>query len=78
VAGCCERGNGPSGSIKGAEFLDSLSHYWLLKKEEMSRLAQEVTLLSCIRKCSVRIPTETPPITWILVVLLSASRQMPG
>jgi hypothetical protein len=25
VAGCCEHGNEPSGSIKGGEFLDSLS-----------------------------------------------------
>jgi hypothetical protein len=27
VAGCCEHGNEPSGSIKGGEFLDWLSDY---------------------------------------------------
>jgi hypothetical protein len=27
VAGCCEHGNEPSGSIKGMEFLDQLSDY---------------------------------------------------
>jgi len=27
----CERANGPLGSIKGVEFLDWLSDYWLLK-----------------------------------------------
>jgi hypothetical protein len=25
VAGCCEHGNGPSGIIRGGEFLDKLS-----------------------------------------------------
>jgi len=28
-----EHGNEPVGSIKGEEFLDSLSDYWLLKKD---------------------------------------------
>jgi hypothetical protein len=32
VAGSCEHGNEPSGSIKGAEFLYKLSDYQLLKK----------------------------------------------
>jgi hypothetical protein len=27
VAGCCEHGNEPSGSIKGGEFIDELSDY---------------------------------------------------
>jgi hypothetical protein len=27
VEGCCVHGNEPSGSIKGGEFLDSLSDY---------------------------------------------------
>jgi hypothetical protein len=33
VVGCCERGNKPSGSIKGREFLD-----WVKKKEEFGTL----------------------------------------
>jgi hypothetical protein len=33
VAGCCENGNEPSGSIKGGEFLDSLSDCQLLNKD---------------------------------------------
>jgi hypothetical protein len=33
VAGCSEHGNEPSGSIKGGEFLDLLSDYYLLKKD---------------------------------------------
>jgi hypothetical protein len=33
VAGSCEHGNEPQGSIKGVEFLDSLSDYWFLKKD---------------------------------------------
>jgi hypothetical protein len=32
VAGCCEHGNEPSGSIKGGNLLDYLSDYKLLKK----------------------------------------------
>jgi hypothetical protein len=32
MAGFCEHGNEPSGSIKGVEFLDYLSDYQLLKK----------------------------------------------
>jgi hypothetical protein len=31
VAGCCEHGNEPSGSIKGGELLDQLSDCQLLK-----------------------------------------------
>jgi hypothetical protein len=31
VAGSCERSNEPLGSIKGREFLDYSSDYWLLK-----------------------------------------------
>jgi hypothetical protein len=33
VAGRCEHGNEPSGSIKGEELLDQLSDSYLLKKE---------------------------------------------
>jgi hypothetical protein len=33
VAGSCENGNEPSGSIKGGEFLDQLRGYKILKKE---------------------------------------------
>jgi hypothetical protein len=33
VAGCCEHGNEPSGSVKGKEFLDKLSYYELLNKD---------------------------------------------
>jgi hypothetical protein len=33
VTGCCEHGNEPSVSIKGGEFLDQLSEYFLLKKD---------------------------------------------
>jgi len=33
VAVSCEHGNEPSGSIKGAKFLDQLSNYQLLKKD---------------------------------------------
>jgi hypothetical protein len=33
VAGCCEHGNEPSGSIKGSEFLEQSSDYQLRKKE---------------------------------------------
>jgi hypothetical protein len=32
AAGSCEHGNEHSRSIKGGEFLDYLSDYWLLKK----------------------------------------------
>jgi hypothetical protein len=32
VAGTCEHGNEPSGSIKGEEFLDQQSDYYFLKK----------------------------------------------
>jgi hypothetical protein len=31
VAGCCEHGNEPSGSIKGGELVEYLSDYQLLK-----------------------------------------------
>jgi hypothetical protein len=33
VAGCCEDGNEPSGSIIGGEFIDYLNDYYLLKKD---------------------------------------------
>jgi hypothetical protein len=33
LAGSCEHGNEPSGSIKGEEFLDYLSDQELLKKD---------------------------------------------
>jgi len=33
VAGTRKHGNKPSGSIKGGEFLDRLSDYWLLEKD---------------------------------------------
>jgi hypothetical protein len=33
VAGTCECGNEPSGSIKCGEFLDQLRTGWLLKKD---------------------------------------------
>jgi hypothetical protein len=33
VAGCCEHGNEPSGSIKGGEFVDQLSDCQLVKKD---------------------------------------------
>jgi hypothetical protein len=33
LKGSCERGNKPSGSIKGGEFLDCLRDYLLLKKD---------------------------------------------
>jgi hypothetical protein len=33
VASSCERGNEPSGSIKGREFLDQLSDFLLFKKD---------------------------------------------
>jgi hypothetical protein len=33
VAGTCECGNEPSGSIKYGEFLDYLKTCWLLKKD---------------------------------------------
>jgi hypothetical protein len=29
LAGCCESGNAISGSIKGREFYDELSKFWL-------------------------------------------------
>jgi len=32
VAGICENGNGPSGSIKGGQFLEELDDYPLLKE----------------------------------------------
>jgi hypothetical protein len=32
VVGSCEHGNGPSGSIKGSQFIALLSNYQLLKK----------------------------------------------
>jgi hypothetical protein len=35
VAGSYEHGNGPSGSIREREFLDELSDYKLLKKEQL-------------------------------------------
>jgi hypothetical protein len=33
VVGCCERGDEPSGSMKGREFLVKLSDYQLLKQD---------------------------------------------
>jgi hypothetical protein len=33
VAGSCEHCNDSLSSIKGKEFLDSLSDYWLFKKD---------------------------------------------
>jgi hypothetical protein len=33
VAGCCEHGNEPSGSIQGGKFLDQLSYYQILIKD---------------------------------------------
>jgi hypothetical protein len=33
VAGCCEHGNDPSGSIKSGKYLDQLRDYWLVKKD---------------------------------------------
>jgi hypothetical protein len=36
VAGFCEQVNEPSVSIKGGEFLNYLSGYWLLKKDSSS------------------------------------------
>jgi hypothetical protein len=35
MAGFCEHGNGPSGSIKGEEFLDWSSDYYLLNKDNV-------------------------------------------
>jgi hypothetical protein len=37
VADCCEHGNGPSGSIKGGEFLDRLKHCQLSNNESAAR-----------------------------------------
>jgi hypothetical protein len=37
VAGFCEHGNKPSGSIKGGEFLYQLNDYEFLKKETAPR-----------------------------------------
>jgi hypothetical protein len=42
VAGYCEHGNEPSGSVKGGEFLNWLSDCQLLKKEPV--LWNEVVL----------------------------------
>jgi hypothetical protein len=36
VAGRCEQGNEPSGSVKDGKFLDWLSDYYLLKKYSVS------------------------------------------
>jgi hypothetical protein len=36
VAGCCEYGDEPSGSIKFGEFLDYLMTCWLLRKDSAS------------------------------------------
>jgi hypothetical protein len=33
VAGPCEHGNEPSGSIKGGEFFDQLDNSWIFKKD---------------------------------------------
>jgi hypothetical protein len=33
VAGSCEHGDKPSGSVKGDEFLDRVSNHWLLLRE---------------------------------------------
>jgi hypothetical protein len=33
VAGSCEHGNEPSGSIRGEEVLDRMSNYQVLKKD---------------------------------------------
>jgi hypothetical protein len=32
LAGFCEHGNEPSGYIKGGEFIEELSDFWLIKK----------------------------------------------
>jgi hypothetical protein len=36
VAGSCEHGNEPLGSIKGGEFLDWLNDYHLIRKDSAS------------------------------------------
>jgi hypothetical protein len=33
VAGCCEHGDKPPGSVKDDEFLDKLNEYYLLKNK---------------------------------------------
>jgi hypothetical protein len=33
VGGCCEHSNKPSGSIKGEEFIDWPSEYWVINKD---------------------------------------------
>jgi len=35
MAGTCECGNEPSGSIKCGEFLDLLMTFWLLRKDSL-------------------------------------------
>jgi hypothetical protein len=43
VAGCCEYGNGQSGSIKRGQFVDLLSGYQLLKRTQLHGV-------SCVEK----------------------------
>jgi hypothetical protein len=59
VAGSCEHGNEPSGSIQGGEFLDQLSECSLLKKDsalrsyfKYSKELQQIHILEIFRKCN--------------------------
>jgi len=45
----CEHDNEPSGSIKGREFLDWLSGYWLLKKDSTPQRWLVGWLVGCSR-----------------------------
>jgi hypothetical protein len=38
MAGCCEHGNEPSGSIKGKELLDLMRNYQLIKKDSVESI----------------------------------------
>jgi hypothetical protein len=60
VAGTCERGNEPMGSIKCREFLDWLRTSWLLKKTLLHLVSKEyvfyeLSVLSDITEVQTRI-----------------------
>lgn len=50
LAGCFEHGSGPFGSVKGGEFLDQLSEYWMIKKDSAPQTQALFVQLDCKKK----------------------------
>jgi len=56
VAGCCEHGNEPSGSIRGGEFLDSLSEMDCSMELISSLFARTLIPVSHVLRCPYTFP----------------------